>query len=236
MLAPWKKSYDQPRQHIKKQGYHFANKGLSSQNYGFSSDHVQPKNWCFQTVMLEKTLENPLDSKEIKPVNPNGNQPWIFIGRTDPEAEAPIIWPPDVKSWLTGKDPDAEKDWRQEEKWATEDEIVGWHHWLSGHEFEQTLDGDGQGSLACYCPRSHKKSDTTEQPNSWQIPNNCCCCLIPKSFVIPRAAAHQAPLSMGFSRQEFPSPGDLSEPGTEPESPALAGRFFTTEPPGKLTH
>ena len=127
MLAPWKKSYDKPRQHIKKQRHHFADKGQYSQSYGFSSSRVwmwelshkedwAPKNWCFQTVVLEKTLENPLDSKEIQPVNPKGNQPWIFFGRTDAEAEAPILWPPDVKSRLIGKDPDAEKDWGQEEK------------------------------------------------------------------------------------------------------------------------
>jgi len=102
--------------------------------------------------MLEKTL-SPLYWKEIKPVNPKGNQPWIFIGRTDAEAEAPILWPPDVKKWLTGKDPDAGKDWRQEEKGTEENEMVGWHHWLDGHEFKQVLGiGDGQGSLACHSP------------------------------------------------------------------------------------
>ena len=90
------------------------------------------KNWCFWTVVLEKTLDSPLDCKEIQPVHPKGNQPWIFIGRTDAEAETPILWPPDMKNWLIGKDPDAGKDWRQEEKWTTEDEIVGWHHWLDG--------------------------------------------------------------------------------------------------------
>ena len=120
--APWKKSCDKPRQHIKKQRHHFTNKGLYSQSYGFSDSQVQmqeldrkegwaPKNWCFQIVVL-KTLESPLDCKEIKPVNPKGNQLWIFIGRTDAEAEAPILWPPDVKSWLIGKDPNAGKDWR----------------------------------------------------------------------------------------------------------------------------
>ena len=129
-LLLWKESYDRPRQHVKKQRHYFANKGLSSQSYGFSSSHVQmreldhkedwrPKNWCFWTVILEKTLESPLDCKEIKPVNPKGNQPWIFIKRTDAEAEAPILWPPDVKSQLIGKDPDTEKDWRQEEKGVT---------------------------------------------------------------------------------------------------------------------
>ena len=143
----WLKSYDQPRQHIKKQRYYFANKGPSSQSYGFSSSHVwmwdldykeswAPKNWCFWTVVLDKTLENPLDCKEIQPVHPKGNQSWIFIGRTDAEAETPKLWLPDTKNWVIGKDPDAGKDWRQEEKGMIEDEMVGWHHRLNGHEFE----------------------------------------------------------------------------------------------------
>ena len=134
MLAPWKNSYGQPRQHIEKQRHYFANKGPSSQGYGFSSGHVWmweldykeswvPKNWCFRTVVLEKTLESPLDCKEIKPVNPKGNQSWIFIGRTDAEAEAPVLWPPEGKSWLTGKDPDARKDWEQEQKG---EQRMGW--------------------------------------------------------------------------------------------------------------
>ena len=106
------------------------------------------KNWCYQTVVLEKTLQSPLDCKEIKPVNPKRNQPWIFIGRTDAKAEALILWPPDTKSWLVGKDPDAGKDWGQDEKRETEDEMVGWHHWLNGHELEQTLgDSEGQGRI-----------------------------------------------------------------------------------------
>ena len=114
---------------------------------------TQMKNWCFWTVVLEKILESPLDCKEIKPVNPKGNQPWIFTGRTDAEAETSILWPPDAKSWLTGKDPDNEKDWRQEDKRMTEDELAGWHHWLDGYEFEQALGvGDGQGSLVCWSP------------------------------------------------------------------------------------
>ena len=127
-LAPWKESYDKTREHNEKQRYHFADKGPSSQSYGFSSSHVwmweldQKEGWCFQTVVLEKTLESPLDSKEIKPVNPKGSQPWIFIGRSD--AEAPILWPPDSKSRLIEKDPDAGKDWRQKEKWVAEDEMV----------------------------------------------------------------------------------------------------------------
>ena len=161
-LAPWKKSYDKPRQHIKKQRHHFANKSLSSQSYGFSSSHVWMweldykeswvlKNWYFWTVMLEKTLESLLDCNEIQPVNPKGNQSWMFIGRTDTEAETPILWPPDVKNWLIWKDPDAGKDWRREEKGTTENGMVGWHHRLDGCEFEQAPGiVDGQGSLA-YC-------------------------------------------------------------------------------------
>ena len=133
-------------------------------------DHKEgwaPTNWLFWTVMLEKTLESSLNSKEIKPVNPKGNQPWIFIGRIDAEAEAPIPWPPDAKSQLTGKDPDAGKDWRQ--KRVTEDEMVGWHHRLSGHEFEQALGvGDGQGSLVCCSQWGHKESDTTWWLNNIQ--------------------------------------------------------------------
>ena len=147
MLAPWKKSYDQPRQHIKKQRHYFANKDLSSQSYGFSSSHVwmweldykeswAPNNWCLWTVMLEKTLESPLGYKEIQPVHPEGDQSWIFIGMTDAEAEIPIFWPPDAKNWLIWKDPDAGKDWKQEEKGTTEDEMVGWYHQCNGHEFE----------------------------------------------------------------------------------------------------
>ena len=136
MLAPWKKSYDKPRQHIKNKRHYFANKGPSSQSYCFSCSHVWmleldhiegwvPKNWWFWTVMLENTLESPLDCK-IKPVHPEGNQPWIFIGRTDTEAEVPILWPPDAKSLLIRKDLDAGKDWRQEEK------DRGWDGWLDG--------------------------------------------------------------------------------------------------------
>ena len=175
MLAPLKKSYDQLRQHIKKQRHYFADKGLSSQSYSFSSSHVQMweldykeswalKNWCFWTLVLEKTLESPLACKDVKPVNPKGNQSWIFIGRTD--AEAPVLWSLDAKNRLLGEDPDDGKDWRQEEKGMTEDEMVGWHHWLDGHEFEQTLRvGNGQGSLECCSPWGRKGLDTTEQLN-----------------------------------------------------------------------
>ena len=124
------------------------------------------KNWCFQTVALEKTLDSPLDCKEIQPLNHKGSQSWIFIGRTDGEAEAPIFWPLDVKNSLIGKDPDAGKDWRREEKGTTEDEIVGWHHRLNGHECEQALGvGDGQGSLLCCSPWGLKESNMTEWQN-----------------------------------------------------------------------
>ena len=141
--------------------HYFFNKGPSSQSFVFSSSLVWmweldykeswvPKNWCFWTVVLKKTLESPLDCKEIQPVHPKGNQSLIFIERTDAEAETPIFWPPDAKSWLIWKDPAAGKDWRREEKGMTEDEMVGWHHQFNGREFEQALgDGEGQGSLAC---------------------------------------------------------------------------------------
>ena len=133
-----------------------------------------PKNWCFWTVVLEKTLESPLNSKEIQPVLPKWNQPWIFIGRTDAEAEVVTLWPPNVKSWLIGKDPDGGKDWGQEEKGMTEDEMVGWCHWLNGHEFEQTPgDSEGQRRLASYNPRSCKELDTTEQLNGNNKPGSC---------------------------------------------------------------
>ena len=147
-LNLWKENYDQLRQHIKKQRHYFVNKGPSSQSNGFSSSHVWmweldykeswvPKNWCFWTVLLEKTLESPLDYKEIQPVHSEGDQPWVFTGRTDIEAETPILWAPDVKSWLICKDPDGGKDWGQEEKGTTEDEMVGWHHRLDRHEFSK---------------------------------------------------------------------------------------------------
>ena len=140
-----------------KQRHYFANKGPSSQGYGFSSSHVWMweldykeswawKKWCFWTMVLEKTLESPLDCKEIQPVHPKRDQSWVCIGRIDAEAEAPVLWPPYVKIWLIWKDPDAGKDGRQEE-------MVGWHHWLNGHEFEQAPGiGDRQGSLACCSP------------------------------------------------------------------------------------
>ena len=154
---------------IFKSRHYFANKGLSSQGYSFSSGHVwiweldceeswALKNWCFWTVVLEKTLESPLDCKEIQLVHPKGNQSWDFFGRTDAKAETPILWPPHTKNWLTGKDSDAGRDWGQEEKETTEDEMAGWHHRLDGREFECTPGvGDRQGGLACYDSCSHKE-------------------------------------------------------------------------------
>ena len=184
------KSYDKTRAESL-----FANKGPNSQSYGFSSSHFwiweldrkeiwAPKIWCFWTVVLEKTLESPLDYKEIKPVSSKGNHSWIFIGDTDAEAEAPILWPPDSKSRLTGKDPDAGKDWRQEEKGTTEDEMVGWHHWLSECEFEQAPgNGEGQGSLVCCSPWGRKESVTTEWPNN-------------KRLVFDQTTGHQSPVKL----------------------------------------
>ena len=159
--ASWQESYDNPTQCVQKQRRHFADKGPYSQGYGRPSSHIwlwhldhkehRRINWCFWTAVLEKTPETPLDSKGIKLVSLKGNQSWILIGGTDAEAEAPILWPPDAKSRLIGKDPDAGKDWRQ--KRVTEDEMVGWHHWCNGQELEQTPgDGEGQGSPACCSP------------------------------------------------------------------------------------
>ena len=157
----------------------------SSQGYGFSSGHVWmweldykeswvPKNWCFWTVVLEKTLESPLDSKEIQPVHSKGSQSWVFTGRTD--AETPVLWPPYAKSWLIGKDSDGGKDWGLEEKGTTEDEMAGWHHGLDGRESEWTPgDGDGQGGLVCFDSWGHKESDTTERLNL--NVNSICFCM-----------------------------------------------------------
>ena len=157
------------------QRHYFADKGPHSQSYGFTSSHIRMwevdqkegivlKNWCFRTLVLEKTLESASHCKEIHPVNLKGNQSWIFTGRTD--VEAPILWPPDVKNWLIGKDPDAGKDWRQEAKRTTQDKMVGCRHQLNGHKFEQNLgDGEGQGSLVCCSPWGCKGSDMTEELN-----------------------------------------------------------------------
>ena len=183
MLAPWKKSCDQPRQHIEKQRHYFANKGPSSQGYGFSRGHVCMweldyeeswvlKNWCFWTVLLEKTLESPLDCKEIQPVHSKGDQPWVFFGRDDAKAETLVLCPPHAKSWLVEKDPDAGRDWGQEERGTTEDEMAGWHHWLDGHESEWTPGvGDGQGGLACCDSWDRKELDMTERLNWTEL--NC---------------------------------------------------------------
>ena len=157
--------------------HNFANKSPSSQSYGFPSSHVwmweldykeswAQKNWCFWTVVLGKTLESPLDCKEIQSVHPKGDRSWVFIGRTDVEAESPILWPPDAKSWPIWKDLDAGEDWGQEEKGMTENEMVGWHHWLHGHGFGWTPGvGDGQGGLVCCSSWGRKESDTTEWLN-----------------------------------------------------------------------
>ena len=167
-----------PRQHIKKQRHYLLTKVCIAKAMNFPVVKYRCEswtikkawlleNWCFWTVVLEKTLESPSDSKEIKPVNPKGNQPWISIGTTDAEVEVSVLWPPDVKNWLIGKDPDTGKDWRQEEKGATEEEMVGWHHRLNEREFEQTRgDSEGQGMLACCNPWGCRESDMTEWLNN----------------------------------------------------------------------
>ena len=168
-----------------KQRHYFTNKGQSSQSYGFSSSHV----WMWELdyfkkaehrridafeLWLEKTLESPLDCKEIQPIHPKGDQSWIFIGRTDAEAETSILWPLDAKNWLIWKDPDAGKDWRREEKGAIEDEMVGWHHQLNGHAFEDSGSWWWTGRPVCFSPWGSKELDTTEQLN-WTI--------LPRSFM-----------------------------------------------------
>ena len=171
MLAPWKKSYDQPRQNIKKQRHCFTDKGLYNQSYGFSSSHVQmweldrkegwvSKNWCFWTVVLEKTLKSPLNSKDIKPVNPKGNHIWIIIRRTDTEAEAPILWPPDGKSWLIGKDPDVGKIEGRRRKGQQRRSLTQWTWvWVNSRSRCRT----GRPCVLWFM--GHKESDTTEQLN-----------------------------------------------------------------------
>ena len=168
---------------IKKLRHYFANKDTCSQSYGFSSGHVwmgqlnhkegwAPKNWCFWTAVLEKTLECPLDGKEIKPVNPKGNQSWIFIGRTHVEVEAPILWPPYVKSWLIGKDPDAGEDCRQEEKGTTEDEMVVWHHQLDRH-VEQVIDRETWCAAVLGVARSWNDWVTKQQQRRSRVLSFC---------------------------------------------------------------
>ena len=169
---------------LKKQRYYFANKGPSSQGYGFSCGHVWMweldceeswtlKNWCFWTVVLGKTLESPLACKEIQPVHPKGDQSWVFIGGTDAEAETPVLWPPDVKSWLIGKKPWSWEGLGAGEKGKTKDEMAGWHHWLDTHEFVWTLGvGDGQGGLVCCNSWGRKESEMTERLN-WTELKSC---------------------------------------------------------------
>ena len=175
MIASWQESHDKLIQCVEKPRHYSANKGPYSQGYGLPSGHVLlweldhiegrvPNNCCLRTVVLEKTPESPLDSEEIKPVNLEGNQPWILVGKIDAEAEAPVFWSSDSNSQLTGKVPDAGKDQEQEEKRASEDEMAGWHHWYNAHELWHTLgDGEGQGGLAWCSPWDRKESDTTRQ-------------------------------------------------------------------------
>ena len=139
----------------------------------FATPWIAAHHWCFQTVVLEKTLESPLDCKEIQPVHSEGDQPFHFFGRNDAKAETPVLWPPHEKSWLIGNDSDAGRDWGQEEKGMTEDEMAGWHHWLHGRESEWTPEvGDGWGGLACCDSWGHKESDTTERLNWTEPPYN----------------------------------------------------------------
>ena len=183
MLTPWKESYDQPRQHIKKQRHYFANKCPSSQSYGFSGGYIWMWKLSTEELMLlnygvGEDLRVPWTARRSNQSILKGDQSWVFIGRTDVEAETPILWPPDAKNWLIRKDPDAGKDWRQEDKGTTEDEMVGWHLWLDAHEFEQAPGADdGQGVLACCGSWGCKESDTTEwlnwtELNSYIIANH----------------------------------------------------------------
>ena len=210
-----------PRKGRKVSSFWWTVLGANYVFYGLSNSHVQmweldhkedwmPKNWCFWTVVLEKTLESHLNCKEIQPVHPKGNQSWIFIGRTDAEAEAPILWLPDAKSQLIRKDPDAGKDWRQKEKGTTEDEMVGWHHHFNEQELGQTLgDGEGQWGLAYSSPWGCKELNTTWQLNrqtNWMQTYLQCVrkCMLSRChvhlFVNPWTVAHQVPLCMGLSR------------------------------------
>ena len=184
-LAHWKKNYDKPRQHIKKLRQPLPTKVRLVKAMVFPVIIYGCESWTlmFLDVVLEKTLESPLDCKEIQPAHPKGNQCWIFIRRTDVEAEPPILWPPDVKSQFIRKDPDAGKDWRQE-KGTKKDEMVGSHHRLNVHEFEQALrDGKGQGSLACCGPWGPKEWDTTEWLNNNDISSSWWCCLVTRAFL-----------------------------------------------------
>ena len=187
MLAPWKKSYSQPIQHIKKQRHYFADKGPSNQSYGFSSSYVWIESWTlkkaehwridiFELWFWRRLLRVPWTARRsnqsiLKEISPEYSLEGLML-MTD-EAETPILWPPDGKNWLTRKDPDAGKDWRHNEKGTTENKMVGWHHWLDEHEFEPAPGvGDGQGSLDCFSPQGCKESDTTEWLN-WTDSSNC---------------------------------------------------------------
>ena len=184
------------------------------------------------------TLESSLDCKETKPVNPKGNQSWIFIGRTDAEPEAPILWPSYVKRHVIWKDPDARKDWRWEEKGTTEDEMVGWHHQLNGHEFEQRY-GDGQGSLACCSPWGTKnwtQLSSWTATSSYRWEGDCVLCFVYQSCLTPGTVAHRLLHPQGFSRQEYWSrlpclpPGDLPNPGFVPRSPTFQADSLPSKP------
>ena len=167
LATPWTAAFKAPPSMGFSRQEYWSGAPLPSYIYIYKTVFVTVyDSWCFSTVVLEKSLESPLDCKEIQPVHPKGNQSWVFIGRTDAEAETPVLSPPDEKSWLIWKDPDAGKDWGQEEKGMTEEEMVGWHHQLNGHEFEQALGvSDGQGGLACCSPWGRKESDTTGRLN-----------------------------------------------------------------------
>ena len=177
-IASWQEGDDKPRQRVEKWRHHSANRSPYGQGYGLPSGHVwlweldrkegrTPKNWCLWTVVLKKTPESPLDSKESKTVNLKGDQSWIFTGRIDAETEAPVFWSSDVNRWLTGKVHDAGKDWGQKEKRVSEDEMAGWHHWCKEQELGQAPgDGEGWGGLACCSPRGHKELDMTRRLNN----------------------------------------------------------------------
>ena len=194
-LAPWKKSYDQPRQLIKKQRHHFANKGLSSQGMVLPVVMYGCEGWTLKKAEHQRMIllncgvgEDSWESLILQgdpTIHPKGwIQAWIVIGRIDVEAETLVLWPPDVKNWLIWKDPDAGKDWRWEEEGMTEDEMVGWHHRLNGHEFEQAMGvGDGQGGLACCSSWGHKESDITERLN-WSELKTCSIIQFSKHFLI----------------------------------------------------
>ena len=207
-----------------------------------------PKNWCFWTVVLEKTLESPLDYNEIQPVHPKRDQSWVFFGRNDAKAETPVFWPPHVKSWLIGKDSDAGRDWGQEEKGMTEDEMAGWHHWLDGCEFEWTPgDGDGQGGLVCCDSWGHRELDRTERLNwrlSWTNKKLLRYLLLffffsaslshVQLFATPWTTAHCEILQVRILEcVAFPFSRGSFQPRDQTWSPALQAYSSTFEPPGK---